>query len=60
MDYDVTEVYEIVEFFKNLNKKDHRRWESRGNINLELNKIECTEKENYTKEDVLEILKNIL
>ncbi|WP_035288750.1 hypothetical protein [Clostridium sp. KNHs214] len=58
--YDVTEVYEIVEFFKTLNKNDHRRFESRKNISLELNKIECTEKENYTKEDILKILRNIL
>ncbi|MBY6773677.1 hypothetical protein FDC64_11350 [Clostridium botulinum] len=58
--YDVTEVYEIIDFVKNLNKYDNRRGNIRRNIKLELNKIEYNKKEDYTRGEVLEILKNIL
>lgn len=58
--YDVTEVDEIINFVKNLNKYDNRRGNIRKNIKLELNKMEYNKKEDYTREEVLEILKNIL
>ncbi|NCI19794.1 hypothetical protein EJM73_09160 [Clostridium botulinum] len=59
--YDFTEVYEIINSIKNLNKYDNRRGNLRENIKLELNKINSnSDKESYTKEEILHILQNIL
>ncbi|HID0768153.1 TPA: hypothetical protein ACXDAZ_002683 [Clostridium botulinum] len=58
--YDVTEVLEIINSIENLNKYDSRRGNLRKNIKLELNKINSSDKESYTKEDILHILQNIL
>ncbi|EQC1535469.1 hypothetical protein [Clostridium botulinum] len=59
--YDVTEVDEIINFIKDLNKYDSRRGNLIRNIELELNKINSnSDKESYTKEEILHILQNIL
>ncbi|APH20815.1 hypothetical protein [Clostridium botulinum] len=59
--YDVTEVLEIIDSIENLNKYDNRRGNLRKNIELELNKINSnSDKESYTKEEILHILQNIL
>lgn len=59
--YDITEVYEIIESIKKLNKYDNRRGHLRENIKLELNKMNSNkDKESYTKEEILHILQNIL
>ncbi|EKS4345192.1 hypothetical protein QB607_003196 [Clostridium botulinum] len=59
--YDVTEVYEIIDSIQNLNKYDNRRGNIRKNIELELNKLNSnSDKESYTKEEILHILQNIL
>lgn len=59
--YDITEVYEIIDSIQNLNKYDSRRGNLRRNIELELNKINSnSHKESYTKEEILHILQNIL
>ncbi|HDK7195000.1 TPA: hypothetical protein PTV74_003307 [Clostridium botulinum] len=59
--YDVTEVYEIIDSIRNLNKYDNRRGNLRENIKLELNKIDSnSDKESYRKEEILHILQNIL
>ncbi|HCL4455252.1 TPA: hypothetical protein N2D10_003279 [Clostridium botulinum] len=58
--YDITEVLQIINSIKNVNKYDNRRGNLRINIELELNKMNSSNKESYTKEDILHILQNIL
>ncbi|MBY6842827.1 hypothetical protein [Clostridium botulinum] len=58
--YDVTEVDEIINSIENLNKYDSRRGNLRKNIELEEKKINSSDKESYTKEEILHILQNIL
>ncbi|AUN01424.1 hypothetical protein EXM90_11500 [Clostridium botulinum] len=58
--YDVTEVLEIINSIENLNKYDSRRVNLRKNIELEEKKINSSDKESYTKEEILHILQNIL